>query len=281
MNSVRRLIAFAGVALLATFAAAPAHATHAWGNYHWARTANPFTLKCGDNVSSNWDSYLINAAAAWSRTSGSCVNSANPVRVTVIAGTAGNVRRCNAVSGTIQACNTTYGSNGWLGIASIWASGDHITQATVKVNDTYFNTSTYNTPDWRCLVMAQEVGHCFGLGHQDENFNNADLVDACGIQTCMDYTNTPAGQCNPNGHDYDQLVTIYSHLDATTTIGAALPAGPNQAMPPGLERMPEIDTENQGEWGAPVHFANGRPDMFERDFGNGVKLLTHVFWANE
>jgi hypothetical protein len=27
------------------------------GNYHWARTSNPFTLKLGDNVSSAWDSY--------------------------------------------------------------------------------------------------------------------------------------------------------------------------------------------------------------------------------
>lgn len=25
---------------------------HAWGTYHWARTANPFALKLGDNVTS-------------------------------------------------------------------------------------------------------------------------------------------------------------------------------------------------------------------------------------
>ena len=34
-------LVFAGVAV----------ANHSWGNYHWARTANPFTLKLGDNVS--------------------------------------------------------------------------------------------------------------------------------------------------------------------------------------------------------------------------------------
>ena len=27
-------------------------ANHAWGNYHWARTSNPFTIKLGDNLSS-------------------------------------------------------------------------------------------------------------------------------------------------------------------------------------------------------------------------------------
>lgn len=273
MNRVQALLA---AIVLAFVAVAPAHANHAWANYHWARTANPFTLKCGDNVTSQWDSYLVNAAAAWSRTSGSCVNSSNPVRVNVVAGSSGNVRRCGAVSGTIQACNASYGGNGWLGLASIWANGDHITQGTVKLNDYYFNTSTYNTPDWRCLVMAQEVGHCFGLGHQDEDFYNADVADGCGIQTCMDYTNTPAGQCNPNGHDYDQLVTIYGHLDATTTIGAGLPDVAAQAA---MDRVSNIDTENQGEWGNPVHFTNGKPDRFERDFGNGIKLLTRVIWT--
>lgn len=281
MNTVRRLTAFFAAAVVASVAVTPAHAGHPWGNYHWARTANPFTVKCGDNVTAIWDSYLTNANAAWSRTSGSCVNAANPVRVNGVAGGISNVRRCSPVAGTIQACNTTYGSNGWLGLASIWANGDHITQGTVKLNDTYFNTAQYNTPAWRCMVMAQEVGHCLGLGHQDENFNNADLVDACGIQTCMDYTNTPAGQCDPNKHDYDQLVSIYNHLDATTTLASGLPSERNGAVPPGFEHIPDVDTENQGEWGRPVHYSNGRPDMFERDFGNGIKLLTHVFWANQ
>ncbi len=35
--------------------------------------------------------------------------------------------------------------------------------------------------------MCQEIGHDFGLDHQDENFNNPNLG------TCMDYTNDPLG----------------------------------------------------------------------------------------
>src|SRR5438094_52420 len=35
-----------------------ANANHSWGGYHWARTANPFTLTLGDNLSSTWDPYL-------------------------------------------------------------------------------------------------------------------------------------------------------------------------------------------------------------------------------
>ena len=90
-------------------------------------------------------------------------------------------------------------------------------RAPSELNDTYFNTSTYNTTAWRNLVSCQEVGHTLGLDHQDENFNNANLG------TCMDYTNNPGTNQHPNQHDYDQLVTIYSHLDSTTTVGAAAP----------------------------------------------------------
>ncbi|MDP9369948.1 MAG: hypothetical protein M3Q03_17030, partial [Chloroflexota bacterium] len=53
---------FLVIGLVMAFVAAvlptPAGATHAWGNYHWARTSNPFTLMAGDNVHSTWDPYL-------------------------------------------------------------------------------------------------------------------------------------------------------------------------------------------------------------------------------
>ena len=47
------------------------------------------------------------------------------------------------VSGTTQVCNSSYGNNGWLGLASInLTGGTHITQGSAKMNDTYFNTAT-------------------------------------------------------------------------------------------------------------------------------------------
>jgi hypothetical protein len=36
-----------------------------WGNYHWARTANPFTLKLDNNVTSTWTTYLNQASSDW------------------------------------------------------------------------------------------------------------------------------------------------------------------------------------------------------------------------
>lgn len=277
---MKQSIRIAAVAtFLAAIAAGPALANHAWANYHWARTANPFTIKIGDNVNSAWDAYLTNSVADWAVTTGSCNNASNPVRLNPVAGSVSNLRRCTALSGTIQVCNTTYGSNGWLGLASISVNGDHITAGTVKVNDTYFNTATYNTPAWRRMVMEQEVGHCFGLGHQDETFANPDLLDACGRGSCMDYSDNPANQGTPNQHDYDQLVTIYSHLDATTTIGANLP--PGQAFANGATDfdLEQVDPDNQATWGVPVGFRNGRANIFERVTGNGRKVLTRVLWT--
>src|SRR6266508_6040944 len=111
---------------------------------------------------------------------------------------------CQATTGRVEVCNSTYGNNGWLGIASIWiTTGNHITQGTVKLNDTYFNTSTYNTTAWRNLVSCQEVGHTFGLDHQDENFDNPNLG------TCMDYTRDSSTNQHPNSHDYEELLCIY------------------------------------------------------------------------
>lgn len=256
-RSIRsRSLIVAGLAIALAFPIS-ASANHSWGNYHWARTANPFTLQLGDNVSSGWDSYLVTTSADWS------VSSVLDT-TKVPGGTTG--RKCRATTGRVEVCNAAYGFNGWLGVAQIWVSGNHITKATVKVNDSYFNSATYNTPAWRNMVMCQEVGHAFGLDHQDENFNNANLG------TCMDYTNDPTSNQHPNDHDYDQLATIYAHLDSTSTVGASAPSGPGKGKGAG--------SAASGGWGRLVATTNGgRGAFYELDLGNGQRVITHVTWA--
>ncbi len=231
-----------------------AYASHSWGGYHWARTANPFNLKLGDNVSSLWDSYLATTAADWSVS--------NVLDMNMVAG-ASNPKNCKPVAGRVEVCNSKYGRNGWLGIASVWANGQHIVQGTVKVNDTYFNTSKYNTPAWRNLVMCQEVGHTIGLDHQDEVFTNPNLG------TCMDYTSDPLSNQHPNQHDYDMLETIYAHLDTTTTANQTA-ASANQ----------EIDHQDRATWGKVIRTSSDKKaSLYERDFGHGRKVFTFVISA--
>lgn len=236
-------------------------ATHSWGGYHWARTGNPFTLKVGDNVSQAWDARLDEAISDWSVST--------VLDLTKVAGGT-RPKSCRATSGRIEVCNASYGNTGWLGIAQISITGgEHITQGIAKLNDTYFNTATYNTYSWRQLVMCQEIAHAFGLGHQDENFENGNFG------TCMDYTSNPGGNEHPNAHDWEQLESIYSHLDTTTTVGSStLPS----TMPPA---MGQIAFDTPAQWGRVVRSsANGRVQTYELDFGRGHRVITHVFWAD-
>lgn len=237
------------------------HADHSWGSYHWARTSNPFTLKTGDNVSSAWDAYLDEAIGAW--------NASSVLNLTEVAGGT-RPKNCRPTSGRIEVCNARYGNNGWLGIAQIWVSGTHITQAISKMNDTYFDTPSYNTPAWRRLVMCQEIAHDFGLDHQDEAFDNTNLG------SCMDYTSDPDGPPSnehPNRHDFEQLETIYAHLDSTTTVGQA-----TNNHPPAMN---QLALDGPPQWGRRIRSTNGgRTELFELDFGRGHKVLTHVIWAD-
>jgi hypothetical protein len=238
-----------------------ANATHSWGGYHWARTANPFNLNLADNVSSAWDTYLNTTSSDWSVSS--------VLDTTVVSRTLN--KNCKATSGRVEVCNAKYGNNGWLGVASIWISGLHITQGVVKMNDTYFNTPTYNTSAWRNLVMCQEVGHTLGLDHQDENFSNTNLG------TCMDYTDDPSGLLknqlsneHPNTHDYEELGIIYAHLDSTTTVKNTLSSAKF-----------EVDHDNLSTLGKEIRTSSDkRTSLFERDFGNGNKVFTFVTWAD-
>lgn len=240
------------------------YATHSWGNYHWARNSNPFILKLGDNVTNTWDAYLGEASTDWSKSS--------ILDTTVVSGGT-TAKRCQATSGRVEVCSSKYGFNGWLGVASIWISGSHITKGTVKVNDSYFNTSTYNTPAWRRLVMCQEVGHEFGLDHQDENFSNPNLG------SCMDYTSDPDGPFSnehPNTHDYEQLEAIYSHLDSVMTVKQGLS---NSLF--NLGSLKESENEEIEEWGRAFRKdSRGRNSLYVRNLGGEEKVFTFILWAD-
>jgi hypothetical protein len=242
--------------ILTAFTTLPSltYAFHSWGDYHWARTANPFTLKLGDNVSTAWDLFLDTTSDAWSE---SVV-----LDTTDVSGLGG--RNCKAQTGRVEVCNSKYGNNGWLGLAQIWLSGSHITKGVAKMNDTYFNKPPYNTDNERLHVMCQEVGHTIGLGHTSE--------DGTSQGTCMDYS-SDSGSTLPNKHDFEELNTIYAHLtDSPTTVAAmtALAAAASEV------------TNDPNSWGQLMsQSANGRSSAYERFHADGSQTITHVYWTIE
>jgi hypothetical protein len=289
MTRVRLLVAVIGGAAMAALLAlaafsSAADASHSWGNYHWARTSNPFTLKLGDNVTSTWDSYLVAASGpaqpypADPSPTFTSTNDWSDSRVLDTTIVPGGTKRstCRPTSGQVEVCNYRYGSNGWLGLAQIWISGGHIVQGVAKLNDTYFNRDRYNTPAWRHLVMCQEVAHDFGLDHTDETQNNANQG------TCMDYTNDPDGgeggavnndpsNEQPYQHDYDQLDdVIYVHTDSTTTVGTNAAS----RMPPAANQGA---FNSRAEWGRQIRESGGgNLELWVRDFGGNNKMFTWV-----
>lgn len=243
------------------------HAAHSWGSYHWARTANPFTLKLGDNLTtSDWKAKLAQTSQDWN--SPQVFSTTSPLLTAIVAGRSG--KRCAMVAGTAQVCNGSYGKNGWLGLATInITGGTHITQGSAKMNDTYFSTTTYNNPNEKLHVMCQEIAHIFGLGHTSE--------DGSSQNTCMDYfSNTGANATStlstkPNLHDFDQLNLIYSHLDSTTTVSATA------ALVGSAE--PSDDPKNWGQ--LKKQSKNGRSSTYEKQNADGTQTITHVFWTIE
>jgi len=252
---LRRLVAVAVVVMAAQVLTPPAGADHSWEGYHWARTANPFTLTLVDNVSPAWDPYLVTTSADWTA---SVLLDTN-----VVGGTTLNSQLCNPVYGRVEVCSYDYGRTGWLGIAEVWVIGSHIVRGTVKMNDRYFNMPGYNSPAWRNSVMCQEVGHTLGLDHQDEVHSNANL------NTCTDYSNNPTSNQHPNAHDYAQLESIYAHRDSSNSASASAPTASA-----GADRL------GQEDLGEPLRYGrDGRPVLFVRDLPGQDKHFTWVTWA--
>ncbi len=266
-----------------------ASAATQWGSYRWQSA--PINLPIRMSLSGTWADYVRTASSQW--------NASIYVETNAITET-GSVNRstCKGPNNAVEVCNAKYGSNGWLGIAQIWTSGSYIVKGTVKLNDSYFNLTTYNTPAWKQLVSCQEIGHTIGLGHDDTNFSNKNFG------TCMDYTNAPGGggtygEANiaPNNNDYALLDCIYvasttcgtpsQFVNSTTAAATVIDTGP-QHLPTNFgirtlndQGTADVDPGNSpAEWGKAVAFTkDGRGRIYERMIGKGQKIITEVFWA--
>jgi hypothetical protein len=268
ISKIKTILVFGAVCGLAP---SIAYADHSWGGYHWARTTANFTLKLGDNLTTDdWKSRLSKASTDWN------TSTSTPILTAIVTGQA--TKRSSTVAGTTQVLNGNYGKNGWLGLASINITGGvHITKGSAKMNDSYFSLATYNTPSERQHVMCQEIAHTFGLDHQSENGDSLD--------TCMDYfSNTGANagitdSTTPNAHDFEELGLIYSHVDTANTYSSSTNTA---AAAPNLASSGVDITNDPDSWGQLVsQSANGRSSVYERNNSDGSQTLTHVYWTIE
>ncbi len=252
-----------------------ASADNIWGNYHWEISSGTLSKSLGDNLSGTWPDRMAVAISDWDQS--------NVLDVSARPGAAKNLKRCSPSSGAVEVCNDTYGFNGWLGVAGISVSGGHITSGYVKLNDSYFNSSTYNTVPWRQSVMCQEIGHIWGLGHNDEDFSTT-------TGTCMDYSNDPVPNQHPDAHDYAVLADIYGHTHNSGgggggdgDDGGCNPRSPKCNAGQGdlaARVLSEINMAGPRQWGRLIS-AHGPVETFELDLGDGNRIITVVRWTME
>lgn len=254
------------------------YANHSWSTYHWARTTSSFDLIVVNSTTNDWDGYVNIAIGDWSNSSKLTLNQ------DVNGDTSNKTRRqCRAPEGQVRICNLDYGYNGWLGIAGIYLDANgHIVKGYTKLNDSYFSSSYYDTPEWKQSVTCQELGHDLGLGHQDENFNNQSL------SSCMDYQNPPYPY--PNSHDFEQLDLMYGHLDSYDSYDTGASSsvdggdgggdGCNAPAGRGCNKGQEPNSGAAGDvgWGMSVG-RRGQTETFVRTLPDGSQIVTFVTWA--
>lgn len=266
-NRIIEVFTTLGLLTVSGLSSHSAHASHAWGGYHWARTTSQFALRLGNNLTNGWGFYLTQTSSDWNSPSLVGV-SFTPVLTAIESGQSN--KRCSMVPGTTQVCNGTYGRNGWLGLATIRVvNGTHITAGSAKMNDTYFNTAKYNNPNEKLHVICQEVAHTFGLSHQS--------TDGSSLNTCMDYfsntgeSSTSTLSTKPNAHDFEELNSIYAHLDSATAVPLSI-----------LASSDSDDSDDPRSWGRfERELSNGRSSTYKRMNSDGSSTLTHVFWSLE
>ena len=96
----------------------------------------------------------------------------------------------------VNAYNGFYGATGWLGIAEIRGySGCTVRNGRARLNQSYLDNGSYSRTNKK-HVACQEVGHLFGLGHNQGSST-----------TCMNDTILSAPQ--PNSHDQALINSIY------------------------------------------------------------------------
>ena len=255
----------------ATLAATGASAHHAWSTYAWNFDGTAVSVAVVDNTSAKWRSYVQEAVGDW--------NASEVIEAPL---EYGNNSSCAMTTNTIQVCNADYGANGWLGLASIALSNGKIVAGTTKLNDNYFNREAYDTYSWRQLVTCQEIGHDYGLGHQNENFSTDETT------SCMEYTSWPQDNEHPDFHDYEQLVAIYTGSTGgggdTGGGGGGKGGGKGGGGKGGGKgkntrtSLPDVGN-TPTNWGRPVaYLPNGKPHVFVKE-SSGMKFVTHVTWA--
>lgn len=165
---------------------------------HWPGSTKPREISYINNLSPMYSKWLPKAIASWNLAGEGAIHLQEggnaPIQITV---TSGN-----------------FGATGWVGVVTT-TNSEIMTFAPMKVNDYYLRCMSYlNTDSQRLFVVIHELGHTFGMEHNNENFSDANKCDP------MDYTGDTdgsiSGQCSnlyPNKDSSEKIKAKYANTD--------------------------------------------------------------------
>jgi len=159
----------------------------------WAHQGQGLNLEVQNALTQDWYPILEKVLRDWSDQSPETLN----LTIREVASDA----ECKFVPGVLKVCNANYGATGWRGINQILVDEfNNLTSSVAKMNEHYL----LNLGDGiKQYTMCHEIGHGWGLGHQDQDFNNVDSG------SCMDYVMDPENNQHPNAKDFAILRQVY------------------------------------------------------------------------
>lgn len=102
----------------------------------------------------------------------------------------------------VSVFDDNFGDTGWDGLATIESTElfnwNHITHAHARLNTYYVDNSPYNNAWERRAIFCQEIGHTFGLDHDDTG-------------SCMGFGYFSNATNTINGHNTNDVYNKYRY----------------------------------------------------------------------
>lgn len=215
----------------------------------WNVDSGGLNLKVLNSVEDWWQPYLARAMKEW--------ENGDPDALTLTIQKKGAPDfQCDPVKGRLKVCNGDYGDTRWRGINQILVSNNYIVASAARMNDYFLKEAS---DEQRQYTMCHELGHGFGLPHDDEDFFNADR------NNCMDYTSNPKNNLSPSIINFQFLTDLYGTVP--TERKRELRQQPRQQQK--LEKKNETESFKLGVEDAVEQF----PSWLRSKFNNAVSSL--------